>query len=107
MAGIVKADYGQGLPGTRRHLLQPRACPCISCSNRPHCLEASEISSWTNLCPFLYGVRIKHGGMIADLRTGKEMLAWLSYGEALDRDYEVLCLRKESADTVAGANLRD
>lgn len=107
MAGIVKADYGGGLPGSGRHILVPRACPCITHANRPICVEASEKSAWTNLCPFLYGVRVKHGGMIADLRTGPDLLKWLGYGDAIVREWETLCLRKESADTLAGAHLRD
>lgn len=107
MAGIVKADYGGGLPGSGRHILVPRACPCLTHANRPICVEASQKSAWTNLCPFFYGVRVKHGGMIADLRTGQEVLSWLSFGEALVREYEVLCIRKESSNDIAGAKLRD
>lgn len=107
MAGIVKADVMQGLPGSSRHALHPRACPCISASNRPLCVELSFRSSWVNLCPFLYGVRAHSGGMIADLRTPEQYLAWLTNERSMERDWEVLCLRKESASTEAGAKLRD
>lgn len=107
MAGLVKADVQGGLAGTGRVTVVPRACPCISNANRPRCAELSTVSGWVNLCPFLYGMRALSGGMIADLRDTQTIAAWLSTGNALNRSWEALCLRKESAGLEAGARLRD
>lgn len=107
MAGIVKADVGLGLPGTGKRALVPRACPCITSANRPKCIELSTTAGWVNLCPFLYGLRAHSGGMIADLRDTQNMLAWLANERCVERDWEALCLRRESSATEAGARLRD
>lgn len=107
MAGTVRADLAQGLPGSRRVALAPRTCPCLTAAERILCIEASESSGWLNMCPFLYGVRVMHGGMIADLRCPTELLSWLTFPRAGEREYQCLCLRKESANTAAGAHLRD
>ena len=108
MAGIVKADAGQGLPGTHRRMLYPRACPCRTAdSGTLLCMEASDRSAWVNLCPFFYGARVLSGGMIAEIRTVQDILVWVDYNHADGREWEVLCLRKESSGTKAGARLRD
>jgi len=107
MAGSVRADVGRGLPGTSRVVLYPRGCPCATNGARPLCVEGDTQAPWFNLCAFLYGVQVRSGGMVADLRSTEEIGRWLSFQPHSDREYRVLCLRRESAGTEAGARLRN
>lgn len=108
MAGIVKADIGHGLAGTQRRSIVPRNCPCHSNgSGTMLCAEANATSGWVNVCPFWYGARVHSSGMIGDIRDVPGLMLWLDFTRDDGRTWEVLCLRKESAGTIAGARLRD
>jgi len=70
-------------------------------------MEMSSRSAWVNLCPFFYGARVISGGMIAEIRSVQDILVWTDFNGPDGREWQVLCLRKESAGTKAGAHLRD
>lgn len=106
MAGKVHLKVQQG---TNPNLLYgiPQPCPV---SNRLwsglDCVVVDRAVAWVNLCPFLYGLQVRRGGCVMELRSEREILAHMAHSEYIAEEYTCLCLRKESAGTEAGARLR-
>lgn len=106
MAGVVKADRWTTATSALVELV-PRPCPVKESSHHMACCMAlGKQSGHFNVCPFFYGLRILRGGTVYDVRWSGDFQAWLHTHIRVSDQYEVLCLRKESANVEAGARYR-
>ena len=105
MAGEVQLrvfGVGEGRP-----LLDPQPCPAaVSALHRPSCFKSSVEAGHENWCPFALALILRRGGSAYDLDRGSFVTAWLMMHDSGLDQWSVICLRRESAYTHIGAELR-
>ena len=105
MAGEVRLRAFCGAQGVVT--LDPQPCPAAASElHRPSCVKASISDGHENWCPFAMALVLRRAGTIYDLDRGAHIRVWLTdYASELDQ-WSVICLRRESAYTRIGAELR-
>ena len=105
MAGEVRCR--KFTTGTQLTNLDPDICPARSSAlHQPSCIKSGWGEYHANWCPFALAGVLGRGGSVYDLHRGTHIVWWLGNASPADDAWSCICLRKESAGTIAGAVLR-